>query len=111
MARLELSDMIVGLRKELLEAQAKAKKENLKFKVESIDLEAKVTISTEATAEGSVKWKFWIFGEAEGKAGGTVGKETVQTIRLKLIPEQDGGAVKVAREPVKIGRKQVKRTG
>lgn len=111
MARLELSDMIVGLRKELLVAQAKAAKEQLRFKVEEVDLEVQVTVSTEATAEGNVKWKFWIFSEAEAKAGGTVGKETVQTIRLKLIPEQGGGPVKVARESIKVARKKVKRTG
>ena len=32
MGRIKLSDMIVGLRQELEEAQAKAAKENLKFK-------------------------------------------------------------------------------
>lgn len=101
MVRLELSDMLIGLRKELLEAQSKAKQENLKFSVESIDIEAQVTVSTEATAEGTLKWKFWVFSEAEAKAGGTVGKEAVQTIRLKLIPEQDGGPVKVARTGTK----------
>ncbi len=47
MAHIELSDMLVGLRKELEEAQVKAAKENLKFKVESIDVEAHVTVSME----------------------------------------------------------------
>lgn len=110
MARLELSDMIVGLRKELLAAQAKAEKEKLKFKVEEIELEVQVTVSTEMTAEGSFKWKFWIFSEVEAKAGETAGKETVQTIRLKLTPKQDGAPGKAAGEPLKVGRKRVKRT-
>jgi len=101
MTRIELSDMIVGLRKELQEAQAKAEKEDLKFKVESIDVEVQVTVSKEANVEGSAKWKFWVFGEAEGKAGVGVAKETVQTIRLKLTPEQGGKAVKVGREKAK----------
>jgi len=91
MARLELSDMIVGLRKELVEAQKKAAKESLKFKVESIEVEAQVTISKEAGAEGKVKWGFWVFTEAEVGATGSVGRETVQTIKLTLTPHPDGG--------------------
>jgi hypothetical protein len=98
MARLELSDMIVGLRKDLEEAQEKGAKENLKFKVEKIDVEAQVTVSMEANAEGKVKWKFWIFSEAEIGVGGNIGKETVQTIRLRLTPEQDGQPIKVSRD-------------
>jgi len=103
MARLELSDMIVGLREELEQAQAKAEKESLKFNVESIDVEAQVTASAEANAEGKLKWKFWIFGEAEGSVGGTVAREAVQMIRLKLTPEQNGKTVKVKRNKTKRG--------
>lgn len=98
MARIELSDMIVGLRKELQEARVKAEKEDLKFSVDSIDVEAQVTVSMDANVVGSAKWKFWIFSEAEAKASGGIAKETVQTIRLKLVPEQDGGPVKVTGE-------------
>ena len=94
--RIELSDMIVGLRKELIEAQKKAKKEQLKFKVDSIDVEAQVTVSREVGAEGKVKWGFWIFTEAEAGLSGAAGRETVQTIRLKLTPDPDGG------DPLKI---------
>ena len=97
MARLKLSDMIVGLREELEQAQARAEEEDLKFNVESIDVEAQVTASAEADAQGKLKWKFWIFSEAEGSVGAKVARETVQTIRLKLTPEQHGGAVKVRR--------------
>ena len=98
MARIELSDMIVGLRKELQEAQAKAEKEDLKFKVDSIEVEAQVTLSQEVSGNVAGKWKFWVLGEVGGKVSGTVAKEAVQTIRLKLTPEQNGGPVKVTRE-------------
>jgi hypothetical protein len=98
MARIELSDVIVGLRRELQEAQSKAEKEDLRFKVDSIDVEAQVTVSKEANVEGSAKWKFWVIGEAGGKAGAGISKKAVQTIRLKLTPEQAGGAVKVGRK-------------
>lgn len=101
MARLELSDMIVGLRKELQEAQAQAEKEDLKFKVESIDVEAQVTVSMDAELEGSAKWKFWVFSEAEAKASGGIARESLQTIRLKLTPVQNGKAVKVKRQKAK----------
>ena len=86
MPRLELSDMLVALRQELEEAQAKAAEEDLKFNVESIDVEAQVTVSKEGEVAGKAKWKFWIFSEAEVGAVGKAGKETVQTIRLKLTP-------------------------
>ena len=96
---IELSDMIVGLRKELQEAQKKAEKENLKFKVESIEVEAQVTVTKEVGAEGVAKWKFLIFSEIEAKATGSLSKETVQTIRLTMTPEQaDGGATYIADE-------------
>jgi hypothetical protein len=98
MAHIELSDMIVGLRKELQKAQAKAEKEDLKFKVDGIEIEAQVTVSKEATVEGGVKWNFWIFSEAEGKAGAGISKETVQTIRLKLTPAGPAGSVQIAGE-------------
>ena len=89
--------MIVGLRAELEEAQAKAAKENLKFRVESIDVEAQVTVSKEMNAEGKAKWKFFMFSEAEATVGGAAGRETVQTIRLTLTPEVDGQSIKVRR--------------
>jgi len=97
MARIELSDMIVGLRKELQEAQAKAEKEDLKFKVESIDVEAQVTVAKDSKVKGGAKWKFWIFGEVGGEVETGVAREAVQTIRLKLTPEQSGKVVKVRR--------------
>lgn len=91
MARIELSDMIVGLRNELEEARKKAEKESLKFTVESIDVEAQVTVSLEADVKGAAKWKFWIFGEASGEVGASAARETVQTIRLTLKPKPYDG--------------------
>jgi hypothetical protein len=95
---LELSDMIVGLRKEIQLAQAKAVKEDLKFTVDSVEIEAQVTVSMEGSGKTGVKWKFLIFSEADAEIAGKVGREKVQTIRLKLTPEQDSGdSVKVKR--------------
>ena len=91
MAPLELSDVLVGLRKELEEAQLKAEKESLKFSVDSIEIEAKVTVEKKADVGGGVKWKFWLVGEAEGSVKTGISKETVQTIRLKLTPQGPTG--------------------
>jgi hypothetical protein len=104
MARIELSEMLVGLRKELHEAQVKAEKENLKFKVDSIDVEMQVTVSKEAKGEGKVSWKFWVFGEVEGKAAAEVARENVQTIRLRMTPEQGGEPLRLTGEGEKPGR-------
>jgi hypothetical protein len=101
MERIELSDMLVSLRKELLAAQAKAEKENLKFKIDSIDVEVQVTVSIEAKVEGKASWKFWVFGGVEGKAEADRARENVQTVRLKLTPEQDGKPIQVAGEGTK----------
>lgn len=94
----ELSDMIVGLRKEIQQAQAKAIKEDLKFTVDSVEIEAQVTVAMEGSGKTGLKWKFLIFGEADGELTGKVSREKVQTIRLKLTPEQGSGkSVKVKR--------------
>ncbi|WP_149498654.1 trypco2 family protein [Roseiconus lacunae] len=97
MSNIELSDMIVGLRKEIQEAQIKAESESLRFRIESVDVEAQVAVSIEAGVEGSAKWKFWILSEAEGKLDAGVSEENLQTIRLRLIPVLDGGPIEVAR--------------
>ncbi len=85
--KIPLSDLLVELRKELLDAQNKAEQAQLRFKVEDIDLELKVGATSSGTVGGGVK--FWVYN-AEAK--GTISTEAVQTIRLKLSPvSADGG--------------------
>ena len=88
MKRLELSDMMVGLREELKESQAKAQGEDLQFNVDTIDLEVQVTVSKEAKAGGKAKWRFWVLSEIEGEVGAQIAKETIQTVRIRLSPAQ-----------------------
>ncbi len=103
--RFELSDMIVGLREEIQKAQKNALKEELKFTIDSIEIEAQCSVSTEADANGGVKWKFFIFTEAELKAGIKVSRDSVQTIKLKLTPKGlDGHVPEVAGETTKPKR-------
>lgn len=88
MNRPTLADLIVEVRKELEVAQKNAAKEKLKFKVDAIEIEAQVTVSTDANVTGGAKWSFFIFTEASVGAEAGVGREKVQTIRLKLTPER-----------------------
>ncbi len=87
MEKIALAEILVGLRRELEEAKRQAADENLKFKVEDIELELRVG----ATATGGVKGgvKFWVYN-AEAK--GEISSAATQTLRLKLTPvvENDG---------------------
>jgi|GEM_PF-1639187 len=102
---LELSDMIVGLREEIQKAQKNAMNQDLKFTIDSIEIEAQCTVSDETDLNGGVKWKFFIFTEAEIKAGAKVSRKSVQTIKLKLTPKGlDGHVPEVAGETTKPKR-------
>lgn len=102
---LELSDMIVGLREEIQKAQKNAMNQDLKFTIEGIEIEAQFTVSDETDLNGGVKWKFFIFTEAEIKAGAKVSRKSVQTIKLKLTPKGlDGHVPEVAGETTKPKR-------
>jgi hypothetical protein len=77
-----LSDVIVDLRRELLKAQEKGRDQDLKFRVEDIEVELQVTATKEAGAEGG--GKFWVYN---AKAQGKLGKQSVQKLKFKLKPE------------------------
>ena len=96
MARIPLSDVLVALRQELLTAQEKAREEKLKFNVETIEVEAQVSITKETTGTLAGKFGFWLFSEAEVGVERSRANETVQTIRLTLKPDpDDNGPVQV----------------
>jgi hypothetical protein len=82
---LELKDVIRKLRNDLVEAVREGKDENIKFKMEAIELELKVCVKK--MGEGRADLKFSVFGiGAEIGGGGKVENEHVQTIKLKLVP-------------------------
>ena len=97
MAKLELSDMIVGPREELLDAQTKGADQGLRFDVEQIEIEAQVTVAKSAMAETKGGWKFWVV-DAEAKIGGEISKENVHTVKVTLKPKQDGEPLQVDRD-------------
>ncbi len=89
--RIELSDMIAGLRSELRQARRKARKQELKFSVENIEIEAQVTVEKNKELEASGGWKFWVFSEASLKGTAGVTRECVQKVKLTLKIHDDDG--------------------
>lgn len=91
MQALELSDMLVMLRQELKAAQdkAEAEQEDLRFKVEDVEVEVNFTIGKEVSGKSKGKFKFWVFAEAELEAGGKYASQKVHKVKLRLTPQQE----------------------
>ena len=81
MSGIELSQMIVDLRRELQQAQQLGAAEDLKFRVGDIDIELQVTTTKEAGAKTGVK--FWV---CEAGAEGKMASQAIHKLRLKLTP-------------------------
>jgi Trypsin-co-occurring domain 2 len=93
-AEIPLASMIQALRRELLRAEAGGKNEDLQFTVGDIELELQVGVTTEGEAKTEIK--FWVLSLG---ATGSVAKERVQTVRLRLTPATSKGDVVVADTP------------
>jgi hypothetical protein len=77
-----LSKMIQQLRRELQESNAAAEKENLRFKVEGVELELKVAVSRESSGDAGIR--FWVVNlGVKHKAA----EQDVHTFKLKLTPQ------------------------
>ena len=81
MKQIGLAEMLVELRRELLEAQRQAAEEKLQFKLEDIEIELKVGTTRKTT--GKVGLKFWV---ADASVEGSVEAEKLHTIKLKMKP-------------------------
>jgi len=86
MENIELSTMLVALRRELAEAQQEAEDKDIKFVVNDVELELQLTVGKKGSAEGGVK--FWV---GNVNAGGEYSSQSVQKIKLKLTPKTRGG--------------------
>jgi chorismate synthase len=85
--KIPLADLLIELRRELEEARRAGEDQNLRFRVESVEVELKVTVSK--GAEAGAGFKFWVInGDAKGK----IAAESVQTLRLKLDPINADGS-------------------
>lgn len=96
--KIALTEMILQLRRELLDAQRQGEREDLKFRIEEIEVELQITATKEKGGTGGVK--FWVFdAELQGK----LAHEAVQTLRLKLKPRGSSGDLEISdkdRRPV-----------
>lgn len=87
--QIELAEAIAHLRAQLQTAMQEGEGQELRFVIQEINVELKCSVKREAGAGGGVK--FWV---VDAKAGGKLGDETVQTIKLKLTPaDKEGGQV------------------
>ena len=96
--RVELSSLIKSLRSELTKAQKEGEGQDLRFTVDSIELELQVTTTGRAGGEGGVK--FWVFN-AKGKVD--VSKASMQKMKLsmKLAESEDGTTPLIGHETQK----------
>lgn len=84
---IELRAVIEQLREELLALTETVSGEDLRFAVESVDVELHVGVTKEGKL--GAKAKFWVL---EVGAEGKHGTERTQTIRLSLKPRRKGAA-------------------
>ncbi len=94
--KIGLSEMVVALRKELLEAQQLGEEQDLRFRVDGIEVELDVATTKKAGAQGGVK--FWVYN-ASAKA--ELGEVSTQKLRLKLTPSTPEGDLKISQETSK----------
>lgn len=79
--KIPLADMLIELRRELEEARREGEGKDVRFRVESVEIELKVTVAK--SAEAGAGFKFWV---VNGDAKGRIAAESLQTLRLKLDP-------------------------
>ncbi|MFC9928882.1 trypco2 family protein [Streptomyces sp. NPDC127190] len=79
---IELSDLLASLRSEIETARAEADGKDVRFRIESLDLELQVAVEKSKQAKGGVK--FWVLsGEASGGSKNT----RTHVIKLRLSAE------------------------
>ncbi|MCI5157801.1 MAG: hypothetical protein D3906_05045 [Candidatus Electrothrix sp. AUS1_2] len=94
--RLELAEMIKGLREQLTEAQREGQEKGIRFTVEDVELELQIT--AEEQASGGVSAKFYVF---TGKLDGGKKNTVTQKLKLKLkAGKADGKPLEVADDDV-----------
>ncbi|MBT2442865.1 hypothetical protein J7E93_22710 [Streptomyces sp. ISL-36] len=84
---IELADLLTSLRSEISRARLDAVGQDVRFRIDSIDLELQVAV--EKTAEANAGVRFWVV--SLGGKGVAKSAET-HTVRLSLAAETDTGA-------------------
>lgn len=88
---INLSDVVEQLRTDLLVAKREGEGSELRFALDSVEIELRVAVTKDI--EGGAKAKFWVI-EAGGK--GKFGDSKTQTIRLKMTPKGPHGPVDIS---------------
>ena len=86
MGLIKLSDAIENLREELKAAQEKGKDQELKFDIQTIDLELEVVAEGESGASGKINW--YIFG---GSVDSKVKDASKHKVKLTLTATGPNG--------------------
>jgi hypothetical protein len=60
--KVQLSDLLIALRGELAAAQAEGADSDIKFEMESVDIELTTVVTVEAGGKAAAKAKFWVVG-------------------------------------------------
>ncbi len=97
--KLELSQLIKNLRAELAEAKREGDGKDLRFIVEDVELE--LDIATEASSEGGIAAKFYVF---TGQYKETDKDAVTQRIRLKLRPQEEYVDPKTGKKEIGPGK-------
>lgn len=84
---IELADLLGSLRSEISRARLEADGRDVRFRIDSIELELQVAVEKSAEAGGGVR--FWVV--SLGGKGGAKSAET-HVVRLALTAETDTGA-------------------
>lgn len=79
---IELTELIGKLRTDLEAAMTEGEGRRLKFKVEMVELELKVTATRTADVKGGIE--FWVLSAG---GSGKVESENVQSIKVRLAPQ------------------------
>ncbi|MEV6975616.1 trypco2 family protein [Kitasatospora sp. NPDC093806] len=86
---IELADLLASLRAEINRARIDSRDQDVRFRIDSIDLELQVAVEKSAEADGGVR--FWVV--SLGAKGAAKAAHT-HTVRLALSAETaDGGQV------------------
>ncbi|MER6530611.1 trypco2 family protein [Streptomyces sp. NPDC001508] len=83
---IELADLLTSLRSEIDRARLAAAGQDVRFRINSIDLELQVAV--EKTAEANAGVRFWVVSLG-GKGGGKSAQ--THTVKLSLAAETDTG--------------------
>lgn len=81
--KLELSEVVKGLREELNLAKRNAEGHDIRFNIKNVEIELQTVVERKAAAEAGGKVRFWVI-DADTKASGELKDAITQKIKLSL---------------------------